>query len=143
MFFKNLPYLALIISLALTIYYFAHYDMLTRNPLRILSADTPYATELRNILDEFTDATNITVFVETIPAIDLKETVQRDSEAQEAPYDLVMDRNMQLPSYQPAGNIDKTSPLYTVQFTLMENAHNTAAAKAFLKWWEKQVSNQK
>ena len=77
-------------SIVGTIVYFNVYDRMTRAPLKVLWVDSVYARDLRNILDEFTDRTNISVHVESVPRELYREAVTRDLDKSEQQYDIVI-----------------------------------------------------
>jgi len=90
MILKYISWLLVLGSIVGTIVYFNVYDRITRAPLRVLWVDSPYARDLRNILDEFTDRTNISVKVDSVPRELYRDAIMRDLDTLEQQYDVVI-----------------------------------------------------
>ncbi|OGG59900.1 hypothetical protein A3C89_03085 [Candidatus Kaiserbacteria bacterium RIFCSPHIGHO2_02_FULL_50_50] len=90
MILKYISWMLVIGSIIGTVVYFNVYDRMTRAPLKVLWVDSPYARDLRNILDEFTDRTNISVQVDSVPRELYREAITRDLDTLDQAYDIVI-----------------------------------------------------
>lgn len=90
MFLKIASWITIAASVLGMAAYFIVYDPLTRQTLNILWVESPHATDLRNILDEFTDTTNIPVHVETVPRPLYREAIERELATTSPSFDMVI-----------------------------------------------------
>ncbi len=90
MFLKIASWTALTLAITGVVVYFVVYDRMTREALRVLWVDSPQATDLRNILDEFTDATSIPVQVDSVPRPVYRESIERELSARAPTFDVVI-----------------------------------------------------
>lgn len=86
---RTISYIFATITIGLVGYYFYVYDVMTRETLQVLFVDSSEASEFRNILDEFTDDTNISVHVEAVPRSLYRTAIEREVASGET-FDIVV-----------------------------------------------------